>query len=334
MSSKLVYQYNRIDDLELQVESFIDAERSVELEGVGLPSPEYGARRWNLLDATPEWRELNFRVVLRLGLDQIAEVLPNSEDLESAAPMVSLGCSATKFRRGYQLVQTEEGEWATEVHLVRADVRGVVTITPLLLRTKAAQEASGFATYIGAILGTGPEAELALDHLAPPPLGEFDYRYEVFAQSTNTKVAARPDDVFFLDLRQRPRVHLNIRWPSLQTILEAKARDGVNGALKRTFAAVIGQDIWTQVLITAVGSIRPGEGDEMNVAGGDWRSDIAARAGHELFPDETPNRRLQLLHERFNDADELGTLVAELASVAQKLAKTPKRLDDASRACE
>jgi hypothetical protein len=103
--------------------------------------------------------------------------------------------------------------------------------------------------------------------------------------------------------------------------------------LRNAYAAAIGQDTWTQLLVTAVGSIRE-EDDEYHVAGSDWRSDLVARLGQQLYPDAPGGDQLKLLYERFTSPEDLGLLVAEISSFAQQLARTPKRLDDAASAAE
>lgn len=333
MADPRIYQYAVLHDLDLSVGSFVDAEQSVELENVVTPTGEYGGKRFDLIDAKPRWNLLNFEVGFRVPDGDIADVIPDGDSLDSVTPRVVVACSATKYRLGYPLKRGEDGSWAAEIQLARSDLRGVVSLTPILVRARERKHEDGYATYLGAILGTGPDVEILLDKTAPVPLGEFDYRYEVFAQSTVAEVAKRPDDVFFVDPRNRPRIHLNIRWPSLQTVLESKARTGVDAALRNAYAASIGQGTWTQLLVTAVGSIRE-EDDEYHVVGSDWRTDLVARFGQQIYPDDDPEQRLKLLYERFTSPEDIGLLVAEISSFAQQLARTPKRLDDAATAAE
>jgi hypothetical protein len=333
MPDPRIYQYAVLHDLDLSVSSFVDAEQSVELENVVSPTGEYGGKRFDLIDASPRWNLLNFEVGFRVPDGDIADIIPHGDSLDSITPKVIVSCSATKYRIGYPLTRADDGSWSAEIQLARSDLRGVVSLTPILVRTRELESSEGYATYVGAILGTGPDVELILDKTAPIPLGEFDYKYEVFALSNASEVAKRPDDVFFVDPRNRPRIHLNIRWPSLQTVLESKGRTGVDAALRNAYAAAIGQDTWTQLLVTAVGSIRA-EDDEYHVVGSDWRSDLVARLGQQLYPDEDSEQRLKLLFERFTSPEDIGLLVAEIASFAQQLARTPKRLDDAANAAE
>ena len=333
MSGKLIYPYGRLENVILEARSFVDEASGVALQNIELPQSDLGPRRYGLVDAVPIWELLSFQVEFKLDESLVGEVLPDPTTLDDdTRAVVSVACSATKFRQGHVLKKVGVGKWTGELRVCRSDVRGLVTVIPSLVRTKACPKQEGFAEFVGAVLAEGPGAELALDKSAPSPQGQFKYRYEKFASSENVDwLKQRPDDVFYVDPRSTPTVYLNLRWISLQTVLTNKAVTGVNAALRRAFGAVIGQDVWTQLLVISVGSIVEGEDQTVHVAGEPWRTDLAAKVGLALFPDEDPDERLRKLHSQFRDPAEIPVLVSKIGSIAHDLTNTGKLLDQAAR---
>jgi hypothetical protein len=247
---------------------------------------------------------------------------------------VSLGCSATKYRRGVRLDWQGNGRWTGTIRLVREDVANVVLLTPLLVRSRnirPTEATVGFATFAGAILGEGAATELALDRSAHRFEGDFKYLWEHFDKSQNPWVAGRPNDVFYCSPQTTPLVHLNLNWLSLQPILDSKSIMGVNAALRFAYGAVIGQDVWTQLLIIAVFSIRQVD-EEWVVNGEPWRGEYAKRVAEWLYPDDTEQERLKQLYEQSQDIGSVGSLVTQIGSLAHELSGAGKLLDRAAKA--
>jgi hypothetical protein len=333
VSGKRIYQYGRLQNIELRAKSFVVEESGVPLSNVDIPHAALGPLRYGLVDATPSWQLLNFNVEFRLDEATLGAVLedPTRLDAETKA-VVSISCSSTKYRQGYALSKKEDGLWIGELRLPRNEARGLVVLTPYLIRSTATKTAEGFAHFEGAILADGDGIELAIDNSVSAPQGDFKYRYEKFSDSKHSDwLQSRSDDVFFVDARSTPQVYLNIRWQSLQTVLSNKAVTGVNAALRKAFGAVIGQDVWVQLLTTSVGSIVLDSDGSVHVVGDPWRSDLAAKVGQALFPEMDGDDRLRQLYATFRDPAEIGMLVSKIGSLAHDLTNTGKLLDQAAK---
>src|SRR5258705_7448228 len=123
MSDARIYQYPLLHDLDLMVDSFIDAEQSVELENVVLPAADFGGKRYDFIEASPRWNVLKFRATVRVNEADLSAVLPEGDSLDAVSPKILVSCSATKYRIGYPLQRGEDDEtWIAEIQLARADL--------------------------------------------------------------------------------------------------------------------------------------------------------------------------------------------------------------------
>ena len=336
MSDKRIYQYGRLNNIGLRAKSFVVVESGMPLLNVDIPHTTLGPQRYGLVDATPSWQLLNFRVEFTLDEASLEEVLedPTCLDAETKA-VVSIRCASTKYRQGYVLTKAkgQAGLWTGEISLPWNEVAGVVALKPYLIRSAATKTTAGFAHFEGAILAEGDGIELAIDKSVSAPLSDFKYRYEKFSESKHSDwLQSRSDDVFYVDARSTPKVYLNIRWQSLQTVLSNKAVTGVNAALRKAFEAVIGQDVWVQLLTTSVGSIvEDGEGVFSVQGGSTWKEEFVARVGQALYPDDNENDQKRRLYEAFRDPAEIGMLVSRIGALAHDLTETGKLLDQAAK---
>ena len=332
-TNQVIYPYSRIQRLRLDVVFIVDADTGAALPEIEMPDPEdYGQPEIGL--PSGPWETLRIGLEIRLEADLLGEVVPDPTlAADELAALVSVRCSATKNRRGIRLESSGEGVWSSSIVIPRSDIAGVTELAPTLVRVKddsSAGEQTGFATFTGAILGEGTPVALVLERAPRLTDSDFSYKWEDFRHSTNPWIASRGDDVYYIDPQDVPRVHLNLRWASLQPILDTKAFVGMPAALKFTYSSAIAQAGWLQLLATAVASIREEDG-EWNVLGSPWRADLVDRIGALKYPDESESDRRRLLHQHFSDFSEVGALMSQLGSYAHDLSKMGTHFERAAK---
>jgi hypothetical protein len=187
------------------------------------------------------------------------------------------------------------------------------------------------ARFGGAVVATGPEVLLVVDRFARSYDGPIQYKWGKFAESDNSWIAGRADDVFFLDPNDVPRLHLNLRWNSLQPILKSSARTGSQAALKNAYAATITQCVWTQMLMVAVATITLDRETGDGVAASGWRGQLAKMIAGELYPDKTVGEALQILHANLRSAETAPTLIGQLGSLAHDRSSVGPLLEKAAQ---
>lgn len=330
-----IYPHNRLRNVSLSVGE-IRSENGAHLENVErLDAESYGATRVILTDAKPAWDQLEISVGFQIESADLQHVLPNARRADrDAIGLVSVWCPSTKVRYGAGLEMEAPGRWSGQVRIARSDIAGVVHLRPLLVRAREAgarPTAADFATEARAILGEGAPVELVFDRSAAAFHSDFAYHWVHFSKSENTWLKTRAADAFYCSLEETPAIYLNLDLPSLQPILNSKSLVSASAALRETYAAVIGQDTFTQLLVTSVLSIRQND-DQCVVDGPQWRTDFAKNLGGHLFPELTEDEQLRQLYEQVSDSGSVGTLIAQIGSIAQDLCRTGRRLSRAASA--
>ena len=127
---------------------------------------EVGQLRIDLIDARPKWDTIALGLEFSLTDQQVAAMVPADAELEEeTVGIVTLSCSSTKFRKGIRLSPAGR-VFRGRVEVSRDDVNGVVELNPAVVRTTSASPAEGFATFVGALLGSGQSVEIIVDRAA------------------------------------------------------------------------------------------------------------------------------------------------------------------------
>lgn len=331
-TSEVIYPFVQIRNLELNVAAPLDQEGNP-ISEVAMPEPdEYGIKEMDVAEAH-DWTQLEFAVSFSVPPGSLLEVLPKVDSTKKeTVALISMVCSSAKFRQGWRLELTGDGTWSGNLTVARQDIRGSLLLTPELVRSVDATKIKpDQAAFAGAVLGTGPGVRVTVDRFARAYKGPLTYKWEEFSKSTNTWVAERPDDVYFADLRDVPRLHLNLRWKSLQPILTNTAIAGYPAALKNAYAAALGQSVWAQMLAVSVSSIQHDEESDSYAPGDGWQGQILKRVVEDLYPDSASGDAYHDLFVAMRNPEEAATIISKLGSLAHDMSDAGVLLDRAAR---
>lgn len=332
-TQETIFQFFQKQNLGLDVELPVHKVGKIPLEGVVVSDDiGYGAKRISLADVN-EWDVIELRVGFSIPDVDLLRLVPHHGDAEvSTRGLVSVTCSATKLRQGFDLEYDHHGRWTGTVTLSRNEVYGSVYLKPELVRTIESTEVSPTqAGFARALLATGPAAEIVVNRSSRSISSDIAWRWEDFSKSSNTWLAQRPDDVFFLELGEPPRLSLNLRWKSLQPILTNEAASGIQAALCKTYAAVIGQAAWTEMLTVAAFSVRKDLEDDMYGVPDGWKGILARQVATALYPDQDEQSALGALHSAVREPSAAAVLISKLGSLAHDRSDAGKFLDSAAR---
>lgn len=319
----LVFPFAVAEGLQLAVPRFAEGTGTL-LTNVRVQKVEdVGQHRIDIIDAKPSWDRLVIDCSIEFTEEQASEILPEPKSwAKEATAAVTIYCASTKYRRSVRL-ETSANGWAGQVSFSRTDVHGSVELIPFIVRSMDRKPVDGFGCFAGAILGRGPSVQVIADKTARRFDGSIEWRWEKFADSESPWRAARKDDLFHLEPGEVPVMYLNLRWESLKQTLEHEGRTGPAAAMRDMTAAVIGQAGWTQLLSTALASIKEEEGEYFVVSDA-WRQDLVRLVLDEVYPDVPASDRLKMAYEDWNKADAVGELISKIGAIAQSRSRVGK----------
>src|SRR6266571_4032248 len=125
------------------------------------------------VSAEPPWRKLTIGLTAKVLETEVRRVLPPGLDAKhDVSLVVSIACPSTKFRHGATLGAKSAGSWTGHLTLSREDLRGVVTIRPMLVLTPRSSKPlveAGYARRGGSVIGRGDTLQLMVDPSALSP---------------------------------------------------------------------------------------------------------------------------------------------------------------------
>jgi hypothetical protein len=331
-TSKTLFPFRLKDNLELEVEVPMLKGSEVRLDNTAfLPDADYGTKQLDIASATPQWIALSVPVAFKLGMEDLTSLLATGEKDDAVVGIISVRCSAAKYRHGVELQFDGISTWAGMVELERADIRNIVQLVPQVVRKENAKtSAEGAAEFAGAVIATGPTYDIIVDRDAKPYQGPVKYKWLNFAESTNPWIASRKNDVCYVDLGDVPVIYLNLRWKSLQPILQNEATTGMPAAMRNTYAAAIGQSGWIQLYLAAIGSIVYDEENDSYFAHPGWRLQLAKHVAEKLFPEASTAEAMRKLYEDFKDPERVPTIIAKVGSITHEQTDAGQLLDRAA----
>jgi hypothetical protein len=326
----LVFPFEVAQDLKLAVEDLTDAETGESFTGLRVQTvDDVGQHRIDIIDAKPAWSRLRAEVSFEFLPDKIAAVCSDVSRFQAETEaIVSVTCGPTKFRRGMRLQASGPNKWKGGIELARADVHATIELKPSIVRIVDCRPVEGFGCFSGAILAQGPSVQIIADKTARHFDGSIEWRWENFAESTNSWRAARKDDVFHLEPGEIPIMYLNLRWEHLKQTLEHEGRSGPAAAMRDMTAALIAQAGWTQLLATALASIQEEE-DQFRVAGDAWRHDLVRLGLEEMYSELPAVERMKAACEDWQRPEMVGQLISKLGAIAQNRSRVGKLFSNA-----
>jgi hypothetical protein len=336
--------------LGLRLDDFDDPEMDGQIEVVDLRRTDGAAEMdeadepygYDAFSKAGNWKKLTCRLSVSLRVDELAQILPATSDLQvDAALFVLVTCPATKFRHGVRLATpTTDGDstrWKGYLTITREDVRGAVSLKPQLVRLTSIPltEEIPFGTQAGTLIGAGPAVQLYVD-LTPRLLhSTVITTWDDFGNSNDIWRREHPEDIYHLEPFGEPRLYLNSRYTQLRAILDSAARRGPEAALRDLIAAMIAQTVHAQLLTTALMSLEIDEDSGSVTVPAGWRADLLSSALGRLYPEEADDeeRRRRAAHE-VREADAAASIQSRVGSVVQAMITSYRTLESSIRTYE
>jgi hypothetical protein len=294
------------------------------------------------VSADPPWRKLTLGLTAQLLETELRRITPPGRDpREDVSLVVSIACPSTKYRHGVTLGMKSSGVWAGHVTLRREDIRGVVSLRPMLVLTPGTPEPStqeGYANRGGSIIGRGGPLQLLMDASALSPMQSIVVTvWEDFSSSENSWRREHSNSLFHLEpYSERPRLFLNARFSELREILNSEAAKGAEAAVRDLTAALIAESVWVQLAVVAARAVTTGESDDtVGVTGAEWKRQLLENLLPGLYPDE-PNagERLRRVAAELEDGTGAASLISKIGTVVQDMIATHRVIEAAVRAHE
>lgn len=256
-------------------------------------SVQVEARLVALEDRRPERVEIE--LLAQIEQPVLERLLPPEE--RPAPPIelfVAVRCPATRLSRRVSLAEdpAQPRRFAGVLILSIDDVRGVVELTPYLVRSVEGRSRS-HARHAGARLASARSWFLRFD-LQRSSSGRFlDVRYEPFSKLADASLWSSA--LYRLECElDDPILWLNSDHRELVAILDSKATRGAAARMREVFFAHIAQNVWAQLFMYAAESCSP-EGNGAHP----WCAAVLQRFLPSIFPELGDHRsRLEELVDR------------------------------------
>lgn len=252
--------------------------------------------------------ELELAVTVRPEV--VRAVLPEDERARPPVQVLALvSCGASRIRRavGLAAVAGEAGAYAGGIAVARAEVRGAVEITAMLVRAVDGGGAPGFAARAGDRLASGRTWELRVDASAAPRGEYLDVRYEDFARVGPPQFPA-PAALYQLDCEsEAPILWLNTASPRLAGALASVASTGRIARIREAIFDRISAAVWTRLFLRAMTDlVRTGEPTWT------WQTAVLQRWLPRLYAEDPDHEsRVESLRRELDDG-ELDAVIARL----------------------
>jgi len=294
------------------------------------------------VSADPPWRKLTLGLTAKLPETELHRVIPPGRDPQKDASLVvSIVCPPTKYRQGVTLGAKLSGAWAGHVTLRREDLRGVVSLRPMLVLIPGPSQVpieTGYAHRRGSVIGRGDPLQLLVDAPALSPMQTLVVTvWEDFSSSENSWRREHSNSLFHLEpYSDRPRLFLNARYSELREILNSEAAKGGEAAVRDLTAALIADSVWVQLAVVAASAVTTGESDDsVGVSGAEWKRQLIENLLPGLYPDEpSAGERMRRLASDFQEGTGAASLVSRIGTVVQDMIATHRVIEAAVRAHE
>lgn len=293
------------------------------------------------VSAEPPWRKLTLGLSAQISEIELRRVVPPGRDAKhDVSLVVSIACPSTKCRHGAMLAPKSAGVWAGHATLSREDVRGVVSLRPMLVLTPRSSKPSleaGYANRRGSVIGRGDPLQLMVDASALSPTQALVTTvWEDFSSSENSWRREHSNCLFHLEpYSDRPRLFLNARYSELREILNSEAERGAEAAVRDLTAALIADSVWVQLAVVAASAATVEEDDSVTITGAEWKRLLVENLLPALYPDEgSAGERLRRLGADLHEGTGAESLVSRIGTVVQEMVATHRVVEAAVRAHE
>lgn len=228
------------------------------------------------------WQTLQLRVALErtTALDQVLH--PDELVDPPVAVVLAVRCRAT-FLSLSQCIQQPDPTAHKYEHtatLCHNELRGELTITPHLVRTKPHPRTAGLASRKGAWLANGEPWILHVDETKPRQGNDLEVLRKPFSEVPGIAPADR-HNWFALQLDDAsPRLFLNEEHPSIMTVLYDTTKRGKNAVLREALYDQISATVWPTLLLHAARAWSESDGDTYP-----WQVNILRLWSKRLRPD-------------------------------------------------
>ncbi len=291
------------------------------------------------VSADPPWRKLTLGLTAKLKERELHRVIPPGRDPQKDVSLVvSVACPPTKYRHGLTLGAKSSGAWAGHLTVRREDLRGVVSLRPMLVLTPGPSQFStetGYAHRGGSVIGRGDALQFA--SALSPMQALVVTVWEDFSSSENSWRREHSNSLFHLEpYSDRPRLFLNARYSELREILNSEAAKGGEAAVRDLTAGLIADSVWLQLAVVAASAVTTGESDDsVGVTGAEWKRQLLENLLPGLYPDEpSAGERMRRLAADFQEGTGAASLVSRIGTVVQDMIATHRVIEAAVRAHE
>jgi hypothetical protein len=275
--------------------------------------------------------EIHFNVSIDVVRGFVDGLVPAGE---RADPPVALGVAirtVSARSRSLQILGpvTTELEYVTTLSFRRGDLLDSVELRPLLIRTDAGDEDSGFAWFKGAALADGKVAVVLFEERPMPTGAHIDIVYEDFRSSRNELRRQQNRAIFALDLEgDEPVLILNSAHERLESVTRSTARRGVPRRVRDATYDTIVCQAWTSMIaasLTALaseGDLRLEPREMLDLLPG-WQQRVLHYWATRLFP-ELGDRQQAIaeIADYVRDPGLTGSLQQRVSLAVQELSRS------------
>lgn len=270
------------------------------------------------LDKYGGWERVEMELTFEVDEERIRALVPEEEtDSPPVALVVALRAPdsftrRTVCRRELDVGGGEGTRVSESMELRRSEVRGEVTVKPLVVRTQTHEyRAPGKARRAGSRIGGGREVSIVVDRgrtLADQYL-EIDYtRFSERDDLGDAKAAIS----HLKHQGESPVLWINQDHPGVQEVMDSEAPTGATARLRDVFFDAVTPGVWKQLFFAAVDGLdREGETTYA------WQDAVLNRFLEGLYPGEDKLARREHVLEEVTSASGIARLLQDLDRIVQ-----------------
>lgn len=255
-----------------------------DVEGCDLDTGEtcerHGQRHVSLPEES-EWDTGELSVTVNVDDEALERVFPATERNEGA--LVVVGYCPTNHYRFASVVaepQLTAGSETGTVEIEHENLRGRVTLTPYLVRTKARADDDDYAHRLGNKLASGPSWVVDVDEPSSGQSSDLDVRTKSFS---DPDFPANEANTWYVDITDsaRPKLYVNKDHAYVAPLIDEEATQTFRGRVRSVVIDMIGIPMLVEFVLKAA---------ELAVNSGEikheWQEQMLTEVGGEVFGDD------------------------------------------------
>ena len=247
------------------------AEVTIDLDGVvgaGTKFIDSAHHNIDLTNLNNEWSQVALHVRVSDPNEQLQNVVPNLQSLESVAVWLLIKNKSTRLRRGIKLSRSGS-YWKGSALLEKDDLARTTQLECVAVLANDLSPADGYAFNSNEKIADSISWSIYSDIPPAMPGGALNNKWVDFADSENEELRTRADCVWYLDLSdgEAPRLLLNQGVPLLRETLAVEGKTSRSARVRDSLIHSVLQSVITQLALYVIETANGCTFEEL----GDWQ---------------------------------------------------------------